>query len=241
MFHYGCDGIIGYMMQLAPPDKEKRSSVDWERIEPEWRAGIKSKKQLAAEFNVSRAAMDKHFAKLGVERDLTGKIQAQADALVARAAVTPMVTPEQKAATEKDIIDANAGTQAAIRLSHRSDIQRARGLTMRLLGELEAQTITPKMFSDIEMALKLVKQGDDAPEARTRLSEGLQRALSLAGRTTTMKALAESLQKLVTLEREAFGLDAKNSADDNPLGALLRQLGSTAAPVVAVDPDHVEE
>lgn len=55
-----------------------RSAVDWDAIEPDWRAGIKTKKQMAEEYGVSRAAMDKHFNKVGVERDLTARIQAKA-------------------------------------------------------------------------------------------------------------------------------------------------------------------
>lgn len=55
------------------PTTEKQSSrksVDWDAIEPDWRAGIKTKKQMSAEYGVSRAAMDKHFGKVGIEREL---------------------------------------------------------------------------------------------------------------------------------------------------------------------------
>jgi hypothetical protein len=44
--------------------------IDWEEMEPDWRAGIISKKQLSKQYGVSRAAIDKHWAKLGIERDL---------------------------------------------------------------------------------------------------------------------------------------------------------------------------
>lgn len=51
-----------------------KNAIDWDAMEPDWRAGIKSKKELSEEHGVSRAAIDKHLAELGIERDLTAKI-----------------------------------------------------------------------------------------------------------------------------------------------------------------------
>lgn len=113
-----------------------RSAVDWDAMEPEWRAGIKSKKELAAEYKVSRAAIDKHWAKLGIERDLSAKIKQEADALVARAAVAPEVTPEARA-TERQLVEANAAAQAQVRIAHRKTIQRLIAVCEKLLAELE--------------------------------------------------------------------------------------------------------
>ena len=64
---------------MAAPKK-----VDYERIEPGWRAGIKSPAQLASEYteatgiSVSRSAIIKHFTELGVPRDLKAKVRAAA-------------------------------------------------------------------------------------------------------------------------------------------------------------------
>lgn len=41
--------------------KEKRKSVDWEAMEPHWKAGIVSVLQLSKEYGVSRAAIIKGF------------------------------------------------------------------------------------------------------------------------------------------------------------------------------------
>jgi hypothetical protein len=49
--------------------------IDWELIEKDWRAGIKTKLQMSQEYAVSRAAMDKHFDKRGITRDLKEKIR----------------------------------------------------------------------------------------------------------------------------------------------------------------------
>ena len=69
---------------MAQEENSSRAEIDWEKIEPHWRAGIRTKLEISNEFGVSRAAMDKHFKKLGIERDLTAKIQAKAESLVAQ-------------------------------------------------------------------------------------------------------------------------------------------------------------
>ena len=60
-------------------------TVDYGRIEPGWREGLKSVPQLAAEYTaatgqpITQAAIRKHFVKIGVPRDLSAKIKAKAD------------------------------------------------------------------------------------------------------------------------------------------------------------------
>lgn len=53
------------------------------RVEPHYRAGIRSIKAIPAEFGVSRAAIDKHAKKHGWTRDLRPTIQHESDRLVA--------------------------------------------------------------------------------------------------------------------------------------------------------------
>ena len=70
-----------------PVTDTKKTACDWEAMEPLWRAGAVSVSKLSADFGVSRAAILKHWGKRGIERDLSGKIRAEADAIVARAEV----------------------------------------------------------------------------------------------------------------------------------------------------------
>ena len=116
-----------------------KAQPDWERIELDYRAGIKTLRQIADEHGISHVAVAKRAKRDGWTRDLAGKIQAKADELVNKSLVTSSVTAQTKIA-EKAVIDANAQAVADIRLAHRSDIRRARNLTNSLLAELEAQT-----------------------------------------------------------------------------------------------------
>lgn len=197
---------------MAAPKK-----IDYERLEPEWRAGIKSPAQLAAEYtaatgvSVSHAAIIKHFKKLGVPRDLGAKVKAKADAMVMEAMVTGKVST---VTTKRDaeIIDDSAVIVANVQVSHRTDIARSRSLVMSLLGEVEAQTNDPELFD--RLGELVIDTGNDA---ESRLLEAYRRVISTPGRIDGMKKLADSLKTLITLEREAYSLGTEQpGGDGNP-------------------------
>lgn len=186
-----------------------QKKVDYEAIEPGWRAGIKSPAQLAAEYteatgiSVSRSAIIKHFDKLGVPRDLRAKVHAKAEAMVAEAMVTGKVSTVTTVA-DATIINAAAVDVATIRISHRKDIALSRTLCMSLLGELQAQTANlPGLVELGEILRQPNENGAD------RLNDIYRAVISLPERSKTMKALTESLKNLVGMEREAYGLDEK--------------------------------
>lgn len=190
--------------------------VDYDRIEPGWRAGISSPAQLAEEYKdatgepVSRVAIIKHFGKRGIPRDLAAKIKAKADALVAAAAVTGMVSVVTKA-RETAIVDAGAIAVATVLLGQRSDIRRARTLCMALLGELEAQTGNQPGMAELGEMLRC--PGETGAD---KLNDIYRAVISLPERSKTMKALTESLKSMIGLEREAYG---RAIDDDTPKDA----------------------
>ena len=81
---------------------------------------------------------------------------------------------------------------------------------MKLLSELEQQTDGLELFQQLSELLIDPTGEDDSAAAKERHRkriDAFDKAMSLAGRTGTMKALAESLAKVVAIEREAFGID----------------------------------
>jgi len=115
---------------------EKRV-IDWEGIEREYRAGVRSVREIAAEFEVSHTLINRRSREEGWERDLTAKIRAKADALVSKEAVSSLVSTDTKV-PEKAIVEANAAIQAQIRREHRTDIQKTKRIANKLLDRLEA-------------------------------------------------------------------------------------------------------
>lgn len=209
-------------------EKAKKPVIDWDAIEKDWRAGIKTKLQMSGEYDVSRAAMDKRFKKLGIERDLGEKIRQKAESLVTQAAVTQMVTQERLVTTEREIIEVNAKMQADVILEHRTDIGRMRSICKSMVEELELQGLAKNELAKMAevLVLSFTQEGEQPDPAEVnRQYKLLEKLLSLGGRVEVLKKLSDSIKNLIALEREAFGLNSDNpqtpgDALDNLLSAL---------------------
>lgn len=225
----------------AAPAKQT-SAPDWERIELDYRAGVKSLREIASEHGITEGAIRKRAKKPGEEweRDLAGRIQAKAEELVRRDAVRSEVRANQ-AASEKAVVDANAQAIADIRLAHRRDIRRARTLTNALLSELEQQTDPDTLVMLKELGELLRSEDDNGQDRRNDL---YQKVISLSERSKTLKTLADSLRVMVDMERTAFGMDKDHEKAADGLTALLQGItsgtNSTFKPV-AHDPEHDED
>ena len=240
--------------------EQSTHAPDWERIELDYWAGIKTLRQIGAEHNITHGAINKRAKRDRWERDLSEKIQAKADALVSRAAVSTPVSADTRV-KEQAVVDANAHAVADVRLAHRRDIHRARRLKNALLYELERQT-DPDTLVLLEELGELLKNPDEKT-GRDRLNEVYQAVISLPERSKTMKVLpersktmkvlpersktmkvlAESLQKLVDMERQAFGMNDKEAAPVDGLTRMLKAItgsGASAFQPVARDPEHDE-
>ena len=198
---------------------EQRNAPDWERIEADYRAGLMSLREIASANRITEGAIRKRAKRDGWERNLQAKIQAKADAMVARRAVVA----EHAKATEREIVEANAERIAQVRGEHRADITRARTLALQLLDELEGQ----------------VGQADAAPElwralvdqTSMKTAELLDKVLSVPSRVDSLKKLADTLRTLIGLEREAYGLDTAPDGEGTVFGRIERVI------VRAPDPD----
>lgn len=191
-------------------EKPEKRVIDWEAMEHDWRAGIKSVLQLSKEYEVSRAAILKHWDKRGVERDLAARIHAKAQAMVAQSVVTQEVTPERRA-TDAAIVTANATNIAGVSLDQRRDISKTRTLAMSLIDELEHQTVNRDLYEQLG---ELLRKEDD--KGVDKLHDLYHKVVSFGSRTTSMKQLAETLKTLIVLEREAYGIGADSGSGDDP-------------------------
>ena len=217
-----------------------RKQIDWEALEIQYRAGIRSLKDIGSEFGVSDAAIIKRAKRDNWSRDLRAKIQARADAKVSASLVRAEVSAQTKV-REQEVVEANAQAVADIRLAHRSDIRRARNLTNSLLAELEAQT-DPSTLAMLHELGELLRNEDD--NGQDRRNDLYMKVISLSERSKTMKTLADSLRVVVDMERTAFSMDKDQGPAADPLTSLLKTItsgtGSTFKPV-AHDPDHDED
>lgn len=217
-----------------PADKPKKpiisngcdSSVNWERIELDYRIGFKSLRQIADECGVTEGAIRKRAKQHDWTRDLSEKIKAKADSLVRKDVVRRQVrtvvrtTEKTKEAayrepTEKVIIESNAQALADVIFGHRKDTHRTMKLVLSLTDALE-QLTKSECHEQLQDLGELMFSPDD--KGMDKLNEMYRYIISLPSMIKMIKTLSESLRILMDSQRKAFGIDDKFNPDGDSSG-----------------------
>lgn len=203
------------------------TSIDWQAVERDYRAGIMSLREMATVHGVSHVAIKKRADKEGWPRDLKAKIQARADEMVNRALVNAELTAATLV-TERQIIDAGAQRIAQVRNEHRQDINRMRSLGTALLQELEEQTFDAVLLGQLG---EFMRNPDDS--GMDRLNDIYKKVISTPGRVDTAKKLVETMKSVIAMEREAYniGTTPEEAAGTGVL-AFLASMKRSALPAV---------
>lgn len=224
---------------MSEEGKSPNGTPDWEVIERNYRAGIMSLREIAAhDGNVTEGAIRKRAKRDLWTRNLAPKIQQKAEELVRKEAVrrpSTQLTP----ASEKEVVEANAELQYRIRMEHRTDIGKTRGLFKKLLEEVESATdekdslkaFLTKAADMVDRALEDVTEKLDISETRGLLKDirdDVHKLTSLSNRIEQTKKLTEVLEKLVRLEREAFGISNEESGGGSSIDDLLSKVHGVA-------------
>ena len=144
-----------------------RDDIDWDRMEAPWRAGIVPVLSLSKEYGVSRTSIEKHWEKLGIERDLTAKIKSKAEAIVLKANSKGTPAKVKKGTVPKDaikyttserqIVEDNANIQATVILEEREDVKRLTRICEALEKQLESIAVNPDSEEDLEKKARINK------------------------------------------------------------------------------------
>lgn len=175
-----------------------KTAIDWEAVEREYRAGLRSLKDIGAEFGVSDAGIIKRAKRDGWVRDRSKKIMAKAEALVSEKEVSTKVSAQTKI-TERQIVETNALMIAEKVISQREDVKRARSIVQKLFAEVEAECDHKEDFANIGALL-----ADPDANGRDRLNDAYRAAISLPERIKSAKALADAMKVLIELERKVL-------------------------------------
>lgn len=179
--------------------------VDWERIEIDYRAGIKTLRDIASEHDISHVAINKRAKRDGWVRDLTAKIQAKVAELVTKSLVNKSVTKERRI-LESEVITANAVNNATIELKQRDDVTFGREVITSLIQELKEQIDNRADLEDLgEMMRNPDAYGND------KLNDQYKKVISFAGRVDNAKKLAEANKVQIELERRVYKIDTETS------------------------------
>lgn len=202
----------------------KRDDTDWDLIEAEYRAGVKTVRQIAENQPVSHQAISKRAKSRGWTQDLAAKIAAKRAAKVARAAVADSV---DQLATNAEIVEAEAEIQSRIALAHRKDVPRKRELAAKLFAEIEGMTDNVDLIKQLTLALQ---SGD-----QDKLADVARRVASLPSRIKGFGELVTAYKSLIGLERQAFGLDDVVGNSDDPLSTFFRDVMARTKPLVPAE------
>ncbi|MBC4011733.1 hypothetical protein H8R13_08300 [Morganella morganii] len=194
---------------------------DWEAIESAYRAGVMSLREIASQHDISEGAIRKRAKRDDWSRDLNAKIKARSDDMVRKQEVRSQVRSETTL-SERVLIEATAEVITNVRMEHRGDIRRARELANVLFDELSAECAD---VAALEKLGELMIEPDD--NGRDKLNELYHAVISLPERVKSAKALSETLKNLISLERQAYGLDdMQPNKTASQLSDLMDELSS---------------
>lgn len=221
----------------APPNKQPRKSIDWEAVEMAYRLGAQSIRSIATEHGCTDTAIRLKAKEQGWARDLTAKVKNATSELLRKEELrTSLRTNPAAKATEREQVEISAQIKTNIILAHRKDIPAARSLTMRMFDELGMQTDGIELLRELGEIMR-----DPNESGQDRQNDLYRKIIDLPGRAGTLKTLSDSLKTLVSLEREAFGLNAEENDPRDALTKLLHGISSGSSSgfkPVQDDPDH---
>lgn len=203
-----------------------RPAIDWEAVEREYRAGVRSLADIGTEFGVSAPGILKRAKKDGWVRDLSAKIKAKADAKVNESLVNDAVNAKT-AVSERQTIESNAQMLADKLLGQRADIARARATVQRLWIIIDVELDHPEEFSHVG---ELLRSEDEF--GQDKLNDLYRAAISIPQQVKNAKLLCDALKVLIELERRILKLDTLDDPDE-----AAKKAGEEAGRAVAAGVD----
>ena len=181
-----------------------KPKTDWEAIEREYRAAQLSVREIARQFGVSHVAIGKKAKEKGWVQDLAEKVRKEVTSRLVTIGVTT-----SGAGTRKTVEEAAERVVRVVR-EHREDISEARKLTKALVAELR---VASENREGIESEIAL----ETASDANGKRRAMMLRAVSLPSRAGVITSLSAAMKNLISMERQAFNLDAATGGEpDEP-------------------------
>lgn len=208
--------------------KQRAAAVDWLIVEKDYRAGIKTLRQIAEEAGVSHVAIQKRAKVEGWTRDLQARIQQKAQELVTKQEVTSEVT-KQKSVTEREIVEANAHAVAHVDLTNRKDVLRGMDVSRQHIDELAAMN-DPTFRERLEWLGQIMdesgKDEETGRDVKDKANELYRYIIDMPGRVKMAKEVAAAVGVYVPMMRKIYKLDAEAKEGATLVEDMLRELGA---------------
>lgn len=201
-----------------------KKTVDWELVEREYRANIKTLRQIGEEHGVSHTAIQKRAKQFGWTRDLEKKIQQAAKTKVAKKVVASEVS-KADLLTDAETVDRYSDIVAAVDQIQREDVKVAVDNTRSQLHELVALG-DPQFRERLEWLGEIMDESGPGPNGafkNDKVNELYRYIISLAGRVKMAKELAATHGVYIPLQRKIFGLDQEKQTTSD-VDLLLKRI-----------------
>jgi len=205
----------------------ERKQVDWESVERDYSAGLLSLREIADKHGTKESSIRYKANQKDWSRDLSKKIEQKTNEKLRKTELRTELRTE-KAASEKEIIEANAQAIVSIKLAHRGDIRKSKNIVNALFDELELTTDNRELFEELG---ELLRRENDS--GQDKLNDIYKKCISMSQRIDGVKKLTDALKTMIGLEREAYDITAAPTATDNAMSSFVKSLQGSSVQVVA--------
>lgn len=201
----------------------RRTDIDWEAIERDYRATQLSVPELARKYGVNARYVYAHAKgdpEKGIppwERDLTPAVKLATKRKLIEEIIKESASQSVKQDESK--VEAVANVNAYVIKRHRGALEKVRSVVEGLLEELKSSTSGLDEEARARAVEAMRAEGLDDQKANAILG-----ALTMKSRLDAIKELSVALSKLIPLERNAYGIDDKPE-QENSFEAWAREQG----------------
>ncbi len=192
-----------------------RKRIDWEAVERDYRTGKFTLRELEAKHKVGYASISRRAKDHDWQKDLREAVKLATDAALMADIATKSATEAQHATLGVVAVAAEVNKQVILR--HRGDIAETRNLAMELLAEIRLATHSQ---GELESLMRMASAGL-GDEDLTAVRQALNDLVKVHSRVGSVQKLADTLNKLQTLERRAFGIEEGEKSPGEGGGPLV--------------------
>lgn len=192
-----------------------RQRIDWDAVARDYRTGQFTTRELGEKYKVAHGTVARMMKQIGCSPDLTKEVRQATNAALMKADIARLT--EEGVQKTVDAIAAAAEVNRQVIEAHRSQLFTLRdsvaGMTNELMTVTGIQLRPDVRLSDVANAAGLEETEVVA----------LMGATSLETRVKIAEKLANTLARLIPLERQSRGLDESKESDAS-FEALLDRL-----------------
>lgn len=188
-----------------PPPSVLKNEPNWPWIKRLYRAGQMSTREIARRSTakgqkISHVAIEKRAGKEGWTDDLAADVRRRLHEKLVNSAT-------KDDATDEEIVEAAAKEGVSIVQTHRTDIRSARTIGRMLREQLNEAT---RDVAELEKAATEEVETDKDAKVREARRARLLKLIGLPSRASIYRDLMQAERIAITLERQAFNIDARH-------------------------------